>query len=45
MVSRGVDAYRIAVLDLGIAQQRERVRWIKAMQREVEPSRKKRRAA
>jgi hypothetical protein len=24
-----VDAYRIAVLDLGIAQQKERLRWLK----------------
>jgi hypothetical protein len=29
MVERGVDPYRIAVLDLGIAQQREKVRWLK----------------
>jgi DNA-binding PadR family transcriptional regulator len=31
MVARGVDRYRIAVLDLGIAQQKERVRWLKRM--------------
>lgn len=31
MVSRDVDPYRIAVLDLGIAQQKERVRWLKRM--------------
>lgn len=31
MVARDVDAYRIAVLDLGIAQQKERVRWLKRM--------------
>jgi DNA-binding PadR family transcriptional regulator len=31
MVARQVDPYRIAVLDLGIAQQKERVRWLKRM--------------
>lgn len=31
MVARKVDPYRIAVLDLGIAQQKERVRWLKRM--------------
>jgi DNA-binding PadR family transcriptional regulator len=31
MVARDVDAYRIAVLDLGIAQQKERLRWLKRM--------------
>jgi hypothetical protein len=31
MVAREVDPYRIAVLDLGIAQQKERVRWLKRM--------------
>ena len=31
MVGRDVDPYRIAVLDLGIAQQKERVRWLKRM--------------
>jgi DNA-binding PadR family transcriptional regulator len=31
MVARDVDPYRIAVLDLGIAQQEERVRWLKRM--------------
>jgi len=31
MVERNVDPYRIAVLDLGIAQQREKVRWLKHM--------------
>ena len=31
MVARNVDPYRIAVLDLGIAQQKERVRWLKRM--------------
>jgi PadR family transcriptional regulator, regulatory protein AphA len=45
MVARRVDPYRIAVLDLGIAQQREKVRWLKAMMRAVEPARKTRRAA
>jgi DNA-binding PadR family transcriptional regulator len=45
MVTRRVDPYRIAVLDLGIAQQREKVRWLKAMMRAVEPPRKTRRAA
>jgi DNA-binding PadR family transcriptional regulator len=36
MVERGVDAYRIAVLDLGIAQQREKVRWLKQTSAEIE---------
>lgn len=31
MVARAVDPYRIAVLDLGIAQQKERIRWLKRM--------------
>jgi len=31
MSERGVDPYRIEVLDLGIAQQRARVRWLRAM--------------
>ena len=31
MDARDVDPYRIAVLDLGIAQQKERVRWLKRM--------------
>jgi DNA-binding PadR family transcriptional regulator len=31
MVARGVDSYRIAVLDLGIAQQKEKQRWLKRM--------------
>jgi DNA-binding PadR family transcriptional regulator len=35
MVERGVDPYRVAVLDLGIAQQREKVRWLKQMGSEV----------
>jgi DNA-binding PadR family transcriptional regulator len=38
MVERGVDPYRIAVLDLGIAQQREKVRWLKRMVAELEGS-------
>jgi DNA-binding PadR family transcriptional regulator len=45
MVARRVDAYRIAVLDLGIAQQRQKIRWLKDLLREVEASRSKRRAA
>ena len=36
MVERGVDAYRIAVLDLGIAQQREKVRWLRQIGSELE---------
>jgi DNA-binding PadR family transcriptional regulator len=35
MVDRDVDAYRIAVLDLGIAQQKEKERWLKRMIREA----------
>jgi DNA-binding PadR family transcriptional regulator len=31
MVARGVDHYRIEVLELGIAQQRERVRWLRRL--------------
>ena len=34
MVERGVDTHRIAVLDLGIAQQKEKERWLKRMIRE-----------
>jgi hypothetical protein len=45
MIERRVDPYRIAVLELGIAQQRERVRWLKNMLREHGESRKTRRAA
>jgi DNA-binding PadR family transcriptional regulator len=41
MVERRVDPYRIAVLDLGIAQQREKVRWLKQMRSELEPPRKR----
>jgi DNA-binding PadR family transcriptional regulator len=45
MVERGVDPYRIAVLDLGIAQQREKVRWLKNVMRELERTGERRRAA
>jgi DNA-binding PadR family transcriptional regulator len=45
MVARQVDPYRIAVLDLGIAQQRQKIRWLKDLMREVEASRRTRRAA
>jgi DNA-binding PadR family transcriptional regulator len=38
MVERNVDPYRIAVLDLGLAQQREKVRWLKRMVSELETS-------
>jgi PadR family transcriptional regulator, phenolic acid-responsive transcriptional regulator len=38
MAERGVDPYRVAVLDLGIAQQRERVRWLKQMRNDLERS-------
>jgi DNA-binding PadR family transcriptional regulator len=38
MIERGVDPYRVAVLDLGIAQQREKVRWLKRMVAELEDS-------
>jgi len=41
MVERGVDPYRIAVLELGIAQQREKIRWLKRMGSEVERSRER----
>ena len=34
MAERGVDSYRIAVLDLGIAQQKEKERWLKRMLRD-----------
>jgi DNA-binding PadR family transcriptional regulator len=39
MVERGVDPYRISVLDLGIAQQREKVRWLRQMGSELESQR------
>jgi DNA-binding PadR family transcriptional regulator len=45
MVERRVDPYRVAVLDLGIAQQRERVRWLKRMLQDVSASGRARRAA
>ena len=45
MVERGVDPYRIAVLDLGIAQQRERVRWLKQMRSALEHSANRKKAA
>jgi DNA-binding PadR family transcriptional regulator len=41
MVERRVDPYRIAVLDLGIAQQRERVRWLKRIGSDVARSRER----
>jgi DNA-binding PadR family transcriptional regulator len=41
MVGRGVDPYRIAVLDLGIAQQREKLRWLKHMCAELGTSNRK----
>jgi DNA-binding PadR family transcriptional regulator len=45
MVERGVDSFRIAVLDLGIAQQREKLRWLERMIGELEGRQTKRRAA
>jgi PadR family transcriptional regulator AphA len=45
MVERGVDPYRIAVLELGIAQQRERVRWLKQMRSDLERSAERKKAA
>jgi DNA-binding PadR family transcriptional regulator len=45
MVERGVDPYRVAVLDLGIAQQREKVRWLKQLGNEVARSPERRSAA
>jgi DNA-binding PadR family transcriptional regulator len=44
MVSRDVDPYRIAVLDLGIAQQREKQRWLKQMIKQA-PTRARARTA
>jgi len=35
MVARGVGSHRIAVLDLGIAQQKEKERWLKRMIRQA----------
>ena len=40
MVARDVDPYRIAVLDLGIAQQEERVRWLKQMAESIKRTRR-----
>lgn len=40
MVERRVDAFRIAVLDLGIAQQRGKLRWLERMQRLKAPKRR-----
>jgi DNA-binding PadR family transcriptional regulator len=45
MVERGVDPYRIAVLDLGITQQRDRVRWLKQIRSDLERSTERRKAA
>ena len=45
MVERGVDAHRIAVLDLGIAQQKEKERWLKRMIREAREQPASKRAA
>ena len=33
MVERRVDPFRLAVLDLGIAQQREKIRWLDRLRR------------
>lgn len=41
MIARDVDPYRIAVLDLGIAQQKERVRWLKRMIAQAAPGRRR----
>ncbi len=35
MVERGADPFRIAILDLGIAQQREKIRWLQELAGEV----------
>ena len=35
MVERGVDPFRIAILDLGIAQHREKIRWLEKMTEEL----------
>jgi DNA-binding PadR family transcriptional regulator len=45
MAERRVDPYRIAVLDLGIDQQRVKLRWLERMIGELDRSRSKRRAA
>jgi hypothetical protein len=44
MIERGVDPYRVSVLDLGIAQQREKVRWLKQLGSEVAGASEKRSA-
>jgi DNA-binding PadR family transcriptional regulator len=36
MVERGVDPFRIAILDLGIDQQREKIRWLEKLGNELE---------
>jgi len=36
MVERGVDPLRIAILDLGVAQQREKIRWLEKLSNEVD---------
>jgi DNA-binding PadR family transcriptional regulator len=35
MVERGVDPFRIAILDLGIAQHREKIRWLEKLTKEL----------
>jgi DNA-binding PadR family transcriptional regulator len=44
MVGRGVSQYRVAVLDLGIAQQKEKERWLKRMIRESRRGRERKAA-
>ena len=36
MVERGVDPLRIAILDLGVAQQREKIRWLEKLSSELD---------
>jgi DNA-binding PadR family transcriptional regulator len=36
MVERGVDPLRIAILDLGVAQQREKIRWLEKLSNELD---------
>ena len=36
MVERGVDPLRIAILDLGVAQQREKIRWLERLGKELD---------
>jgi hypothetical protein len=45
MVERRVDRYRIAVLDLGIEQQRAKLSWLERMIGELDQRKSKRRAA